>query len=338
MGGSFIPRPWARNPHIQTILGSFKTRSKIHYRTLVETSREMIIDGGGGVRLLGYYSPQPSQHSRGLITLLHGWEGSSQSNYIMNAGTFLYREGYDVFRLNLRDHGDSHHLNVGLFHGALIDETFNAVRNISLLRENDPYFLIGYSLGGNFALRIARMQSTRKIKNLRHVICVSPALDPHKATLAIDSSLPIYRHYFLSKWKASLRKKQSLFPGTYHFIDILHEKTCMSLTEAIMPYHPDFDDYREYFKRYTLLNDALADLSLPVTIITSEDDPIVTVNDFRGLKKNSFLEISIQRYGGHCGFIDFPPLECWYLKEFLKIFKHSHRIEREAHGIPIPER
>ncbi len=96
------------------------------------------------------------------------------------------------------------------------------------------------------------------ISNLKEVFCISPALDPYKSTLAIDASSPVYRHYFLAKWKRSLRKKQRCFPDLYHFDDILHHNTCMGLTEAIMPYYTEFGHYMDYFRRYTLTGDVLA--------------------------------------------------------------------------------
>lgn len=93
----------------------------------------------------------------------------------------------------------------------------------------------------------------------------------------------------------------------------------MSLTEAIMPYHPDFRDYREYFHHYTLRDNIFIDLSIPVTIIASEDDPIVSVHDVYGLKEHRNLQRIIQTYGGHCGFIDFFPYMCWYEREIERI-------------------
>jgi len=308
---SFSPAIWERNPHFQSILGSMKFRLS-NKNKMIETSKEMIIDAGNGVRLQGYYSHQPSAVPKGLVTLIHGWEGSSDSTYIQSTGHYLFEKGYDIFRLNLRDHGNSHHLNEGIFHCTLIEETFQAVFNISQLADSMPYYIVGFSLGGNFSLRIALMLQPSQIPNLSRIFCISPPLDPYKVTLAIDKGLPIYRIYFLNKWKRSLLKKQSLFPGRYDFQNILKEKTCMSLTEAIMPYHPDFSDYREYFKHYTLMGNVFRSLAIPVTIITSEDDPIVPVMDFHNLGQNDNLQILIQRHGGHCGFLYFFPFRCWY--------------------------
>jgi len=324
MEDPFRPQPWASSPHIQTIFGSLKMRVW-GKNEMTDVSQEVIVDAGSGVRLLGYHSRQHMQQAKGLIILLHGWEGSSDSTYILSTGRFFYRRGYDVFRLNLRDHGKSHHLNRGLFHGALIEETHHAVENISRLLPAGPCYLIGFSLGGNFALRIALRQSITPVSNLKEVFCISPTLDPYRSTLAIDASFPVYRHYFLTKWKRSLRKKQHSFPDLYHFDDILHHNTCMGLTEAIMPYYTEWGHYMDYFRRYTLTGDILAQLPMRVTIFTSQDDPFMAVDDFHHLPDNGYLRLSIQKHGGHCGFLDPFPRGCWYERTIAGIIEYREK-------------
>lgn len=315
---SFQPGYLSRNTHIQTFFASSRLRLIAGDR-IKKDSKKLLIDAGNNVRLLGYYSSHTEVQAKGTVTLLHGWEGSSESAYILSSAKNLFSKGYNVFRLNLRDHGDSHELNEGLFHGALIDEVFNAYIKITEISPNSPQFLMGYSLGGNFALRIALLQSKHFIKNLKHVISISPALDPYKATLSIDTNFRIYRKYFLNKWKRSLIKKQSLFPSIYDFREVLKLDTCMSMTEAVMCYYPEFKDYRDYFRHYTLLGDIFKDLIVPVTIISSEDDPVIPIEDVRGLEKNRFLKICIHKHGGHCGFFINVPFECWYEREIENI-------------------
>jgi uncharacterized protein len=322
MEEQFKTASWARNAHVQTIFGSLGLRVW-GKNEMSEDSREVIVDAGNGARLLGSHSCQCRRQTKGLIILIHGWEGSADSTYVLSTGRFFYRRGYDIFRLNLRDHGRSHHLNRGLFHGALTEETVRAVANISRLLPEGPCYLIAFSLGGNFALRIALRQSVSTISNLKEVFCISPALDPHKSTLAIDSGFPAYRYYFLAKWKRSLRKKQLCFPDLYHFDDILHHNTCLALTEAIMPYYPEFGNYRDYFRQYNLTGEVLASLAMPVTIFTSEDDPVVAGEDFRQLPANPYLRLSIQKSGGHCGFLDPFPWGCWYERRIAYIMEQN---------------
>jgi len=306
--GTFRPCLPARNRHVQSILAGSRLRV-LSKRSALANSEERIVDTPCGARLLSLYTRHPAP--KGLVVLLHGWEGSSSSPYMIDAGAFWRRLGFDVCRLNLRDHGESHHLNEGLFHGALIGETFEAVDSVASTMDGAPVYLIGFSLGGNFALRIARRYSDLGRSRLRGVFAVSPPLDPHKATLAIDSGLPFYRHYFLGKWKRSLERKQALFPGKYDFGDMLRSGTCMELTERIMRYYTEFPTYRDYFRQYTLRDDFFRGLSVPVTVFISEDDPVIPREDFDALSEHENLRVIRTRYGGHCGFMDFFPLRCW---------------------------
>ena len=88
--------------------------------------------------------------------LFHGWEGSVESTYMLQTGSRLLAEGWDVFRLNFRDHGDSHDLNEALFHSCRIDEVVHALRrHRASAGRRDRWRSAGFSLGGNFALRAA---------------------------------------------------------------------------------------------------------------------------------------------------------------------------------------
>lgn len=312
-GDKFNPSFFLKNPHLQSIMASSKLRVPLENH-MKKKSREVIISASAGSRLLSFLSPHPA--SKGLIILLHGWEGSSSSAYILSSGAFFYNRGFS--RLNLRDHGDSHHLNEGLFHGALLQETFDAVNYISQKQDKIPVYLIGFSLGGNFALRIARKHRLTPIVNLKHVFAISPPLDPYKSSLAIDRYF-FYRKYFLKKWKQSLIKKQRLFPAKYDFKKMLKAKTCMELTEDIMPYFPGMTSCRDYFNLYTLKNDSFQNLNIPVKIFIAKDDPVIPYEDYSNLKENEFFQISRQKFGGHCGFIDLFPSRCWYNQKIAEI-------------------
>lgn len=84
---------------------------------------------------------------------------------------------------------------------------------------------------------------------------------------------------------------------------------------------PELISYREYFKLYTLHNNSFQKLNIPVKVFISEDDPVIPLADFQSLQENDFLRISIQKYGGHCGFLDLFPASCWYHKIIADIIK-----------------
>ena len=314
----FKPRFFLKNRHIQSIFASLKFLTPPH-GSLLANSRDLIIETQQNSKLLANYSQATG--SRGLLIILHGWEGSSSSAYVMAASSFFYNQQFSVCRLNLRDHGESHHLNEGLFHGALLEETFDAVQALSRMSQGQPVFLLGFSLGANFSLRIAMKHRQTPIPDLRRVFAISPPLDPYKTTLAIDHGPVFYRKYFMNKWKNSLKIKERLFPHKYNFKDMLNREKCLDLTADIMKYYPDFPSYRDYFKLYTLDRSSFLDLDIPVSIIISADDPVIPIDDFNTLCENEYLKIIRQPRGGHCGFIDLFPYRRWYHDLILESMK-----------------
>jgi len=178
--------PWIlRSALLQTILASRKIRTR-GTATIRRLAREIIFELEAGVRLQGFYSPQPQGNDKGTAIVIHGWEGSAESAYVLCMARHLFDHGLSVCRLNLRDHGDTYHLNQGLFYATRLAETHQAVKRIAMLANPGPLYLVGFSMGGNFALRIGLVTASDPIPNLCHIAAVSPVLDPDKSTTAVD--------------------------------------------------------------------------------------------------------------------------------------------------------
>lgn len=318
METSFNPPLLLRHTALQTALASIGLR-KWGSNPMLQAAQQHILDTGNGIRLSGSFSSIQNQPSKGLCILLHGWEGSSGSTYVLNCGRHLYKNGYDVFRLNYRDHGDSHYLNEGLFYATLLEEVYQAVAQVARFSNNAPVFLAGFSLGGNFALRIARRCLDNGISPLKHVISISPVLDPDKATDKIDGN-PFLLAYFMKKWKQSLRRKERLFPGQYDFTDILRQINIRKMTHLLLRRYTDYPDTRTYFRSYGIYGHDLADIQIPTTIITAADDPVIPVEDFHHLKTAPSIDMFIHPKGGHNGFVDSLRGPAWYDRFMLNKF------------------
>jgi len=308
----FLPAPGLRNSHVQSFISSSGYRRLISVRrarSMLGAEQEWLVDGGGGVRLLGHYSPQGGG-SRGLAVLFHGWEGSSRSNYVVDAGGRLYGQGFDVFRLNFRDHGDSHHLNAGIFHSCLLDEVVSALADVQQRTGARQWLLAGYSLGGNFALRVGLKAAAANL-SVGRIVAVCPVVSPANVLRSMEQGLPAYERYFIRKWSKSLRQKRTLFPDAYAYdewekLDSLRERTRYLATR-----YYEFGSLEAYFDGYSIAGERLAPLRVPTTILTSEDDPVVPVDDFRALPDNDAIELLLSRYGGHCGFLKNWKMESW---------------------------
>ena len=309
----FQPRGWLRNPHVQSLLASSPVRRwkfRERHRDLEARSAEVILDCGEGVRLQGFHAAQSKlATARGLVVLLHGWEGSAQSSYMLNVGARLLADGYDVFRLNLRDHGDTHHLNPEVFHSCRIDEVVGAVKSVSEQFATRPLAIAGFSLGGNFALRVALRAPERGI-DLAKVVAVCPAIRPTHILDALERRR-FYHDYFMRKWRSSLRRKQRLFPERYALTADEYKLDMRGLTQALILRETDYATTDDYFDGYAIHEGRLAGLSVPAAILMAKDDPIIPIEDFATLQLPASVRLDLTEHGGHCGFIANWSLESW---------------------------
>jgi hypothetical protein len=272
-------------------------------------SRDEIVDCGDGVRLLGHYSAQPGE-SRGLAILLHGWEGSAAASYVVSASSVLYEAGFAVFRLNFRDHGDTFALNRELFHSCRIAEVVGAVRSIVERHPARRVFLVGHSLGGNFALRTAARAPAAGIE-LTKVVAVCPVLRPQSTMRALEDGLWVYREYFLRKWRRSLLAKAACFPDLYDFGDLRRFPTLTATTEFFAVRYAGFADVESYLSGYAITGDALARLAVPSRLIVAADDPVIPVEDLRDVAATPALAVDVVARGGHCAFLEDYRLRSW---------------------------
>jgi predicted alpha/beta-fold hydrolase len=315
---SFKPPLFLKNAHVQTVLASSKLRT-LGPNAMRAVACKRIIETAEGIKLLGYHSVQNNRQAKGLVILLHGWEGSVESTYVLRCARILYRQGYDIFRLNFRDHGDSHHLNSGIFYAVLLEEVYQAVIQAAEFARGGPVFMVGFSLGANFVLRILKKCGSVPFTNLRHAVSISPVLNPAESTRKIDR-IAFIRKYFLAKWRRSLSKKQELFPDLYDFESITGLKTIQAVTDALLEKYSDFETAQDYFDAYSIRESAIVEINIPTTIITAEDDPIIPIKDFYDLKLNKHVQLIIHSYGGHNGFITGFKLQSWYESRIIELF------------------
>jgi len=302
---SFKPIPILSGAMAQSILASWKSKKDKKYHFLNEVKWHLV-KTTSGVSILSALNE--IENPKGILILLHGWEGSIESSYMIRTTKHFLEHNFTVFRMNLRDHGGTHHLNEGVFNGSLLQETYEGVSGLAKLNNKKlPVYLAGFSLGANFVLRIAEKHSkskiSEKIPNLKHCFAISPPLDPMAATEKMDNH-PVLRDYFLKAWVSSLKKKEKLFPHLYRFPNFKKYKTVLQLTETMILDYSPFQSVKEYFQTYTLDQHFFKKIKIPVTILTSEDDPVIPVSDFYSIKGFPYVEVVIESKGGHCGFIE----------------------------------
>jgi len=323
----YLPKPFLRNGTLQTLLSRVQSADD---RLVNQDEQPILFDGGvdetgmdpgRAVRLLGYYTAHKSRGPRrGLVMTLHGWEGCSHSSYNLVVGSALVRAGYDVVRLNLRDHGPSHGLNRGLFYVTLLNEVLAVTRRVAALAGDDPFYLLGASLGGNFALRLALAHAAAPISGLAGILAINPVLEPDRSSYLLDAHAWT-RLYFRRRWLASLRTKQQLFPDSYDFAPVEKIPSIRAMTEWMIQRYSPYPDVESYFADYAVPPARLNDLTVPVTIVTAADDPIIPADDFYTLPSHPLLTVRVLPTGGHVGYTDLFPLRHFLAPMALEILQ-----------------
>jgi len=330
MSEEYQPRGLLRNAHVQSILASSGVRGFLSRKQRIVLEREAVehvLDCGDGVRLQGFHSAQHVvDKPRALAVLLHGWEGSAQSSYVLNTANRLLADGCDVIRLNFRDHGQTHHLNRELFHSCRIDEVVGAVKQIAQRFPTRPLVIGGFSLGGNFALRVALRAPAAGIP-LSWAFAVCPVISPHAGLQSIEDAPWFYEHYFMLKWRDSLRRKQKLFPQAELFTPQQLRGNMRELTRDMVLRHTDFGTLENYLDGYSIAGDTLSKLQIPATILTAADDPVIPIAEFRELKLAPSTQLVITPHGSHCAFLLDWSLRSW-TDDF--IVEHLHRALAET--------
>jgi uncharacterized protein len=301
----FTPPWWLRNAHLQSIVPSLPLRRALVLRRCAQVrahSRALLLDCGDDVRLLAHHTPATQPRPAGAVVMLHGWEGDADALYMLSLARRLLARGFEILRLNLRDHGGTQQLNPGLFHSCRLPEVIGAVRRAQQLFSGLPLHLAGFSLGGNFLLRVAADAALAGL-DIASCVAISPVLEPRATLTAIESGASIYHRYFVNKWSGSLRAKQRAWPHLYRFDTLDQLSSLRAMTAELVARYTDFKSLEDYLDGYSITGERLTRLAVPATIITAADDPIVPVADLQRVAAGTHLRTVVTSRGGHCGFL-----------------------------------
>ena len=115
-----------------------------------------------------------------------------------------------------------------------------------------------------------------------------------------------------------------MFFPEYNFGEELKKaKSLDDLNAVFIPRFTPYSTPNEYFSSYSIVEDRLSGLHVPSYLIASMDDPVIPTDDITKINKTNFLNIDVQTFGGHCGFIESLNANSWIESYLVDIFKSS---------------
>ena len=308
---AFEPRRWLHNGHAQTVIGNFLRRANplpLPTPTLVEVSPAS--DSQISTRVLCHCHWQPAEVRRERLTaiLLHGLEGSSDSQYIVGNANKLWGAGANVVRMNMRNCGGTESLSPTLYHSGLSGDV-DAVMHFFLATEQlKSIALVGYSMGGNLVLKLAGELGTSAPHELKAVVGVSPAIDLGLSADALH--LPhnrVYERRFLRALLRRFRRKAMLFPRAFDANRATGIRSLREFDDRITALYSGFASADDYYYRAAAAR-VVDRIAVPTLILHAMDDPFVhiTPETLSKLEANPHITLLQPEHGGHCAFLA-PP-------------------------------
>lgn len=291
--------PLTRNPHFLTILANFAVRRLDTKRFPIETK---LYTTEPGVQVL-VECQRPPGDSHGHVLMVHGLEGSSNAGYMRSMSQVALEAGFTVHRTNMRSCGGTESLCSTMYHAGLTSDTLSLIRQIG--SRGGPVYLIGYSLGGNVALKLAGELGDQATGLLDAVCAISTPID--LAASVRRMSRPenrIYEWRFLSRLKQRIRRRAAGMPGVYDVHSLARIRSVYEFDDKITAPFFGFGTADNYYATQSSMH-FLDGIRVPTLIVQAKDDPLIPfeIFDHPAIHSNPHIELSTVPHGGHLGFI-----------------------------------
>ena len=294
-------------------------------------AEERLFRVDGETQLKGACHWQPGKAKDApVIVIVHGLEGSCDSNYVRGIADKAYALGFHAIRMNQRNCGGTEALTPTLYNSGLSGD-YRAVLMDLIAEGYSGIFFAGYSMGGNLVTKMAGEFAEGAPKELLGVAAVCPALDLGACADALERAENyIYQRHFVRGLMTRYQRKAGMFPGRYAKNGFAKIRTVREFDDAITAPQFGFKDAEEYYQA-SGAKKVIGRVDVPLLIITAQDDPFVPYESFRGvgIEGNAKVQFLGPEYGGHCGFVSrYEGVERFWAEQRVVEFAQQLRLAK----------
>ncbi|MDY0779614.1 YheT family hydrolase [Tenacibaculum sp. IB213877] len=271
--------------------------------------------------------------SKTLILLIHGLEGSSNSNYMITTANELNKHCYDAVCMNLRGCSGEDNLLLGTYHSGKTDDIDFVINYLTSNYTYDNIIICGFSLGGNLTLKYLGEYSSIPTE-VKGGIAVSVPIDLTSSQAELGKlKNKIYMKEFLRTMKLKILEKSEKFPDFELNKELLFKASKFKHIEKqfTVPVF-GFKSSEDYWKRASC-KPFIPKIQHKALLINALDDSFLSEKCFptKFAENMDNFYLMMPKYGGHVGFISsFTGENRWlenkivhFIKEYLNI--HSNK-------------
>lgn len=296
----FVPHPWFRNAHAQTLAGNFQRR-----RNLLPPAEDRLFNVEQDGQILCHCHWQNDRANHMTLVIVHGLEGSSESRYVIGTGSKAWQRGWNVVRMNMRNCGGTETLTPTLYHSGMSNDVGAVVKTLIEEDQLQQIAVAGFSMGGNLVLKMTGEWGSAAPKEMKAVIGISPAID-----LAISADALHHRPNRVYEWKFMrglrnrIKRKAKLFPDRYDLQYLRGVRTIREFDDQITARYSGFTGADDYYARASSSN-VIERIAIPALVIHAADDPFIklTPESRTKLESNPNITFIETARGGHCAFM-----------------------------------
>jgi predicted alpha/beta-fold hydrolase len=299
---AFIPHRLFRHGDTQTLGGYLWPR---RYRLRDQTGdEERFFEVGPGSQVLARCRWQADRTNSPTLVMWHGLEGSTSSAYMLTTAEKVFRRGFNVVRVNVRNCGQTEHLTPTLYHGGLTDDLRVVIQE--LIRDGHSRIVIaGFSLGGNMVLKLAGEYGDSPPPEVKAIGAVSPSIDLSAGRYLLNLRRNLfYQKDFLFFLKRRLKLKQKLYPDLYDITGLNSVRTIEQFDDRFVAPAFGFAGVDDYYAKASS-RPYIGRIRIPTLIIHAQDDPFVPFAPLTdpSIAANPFVLVVATEKGGHVAFV-----------------------------------
>ena len=316
---AFTPPLFLRDGMAMTLYAALKTGKTWEQRTVEAEPnyREHVFRGAGGTPIYGWVAVP--DRPRGTWVATYGITGTLDNQWFLRVlGRKAFAQNYAVVLFDWRAHGKTAELSPTLTSDGLYEgEDFVCIAEQSkALGCPAPFWLAGYSLGGQLALWGAKAAQSidpsdhpnLSAEEIAGAAAICPSLESHRSlTYLVGSPLgKKLEQRIAQELKKLAWRIQDTHPGALDAAAIERATSIWGFDRELVIAPLGFPTVEDYYAATSPLY-ILPQITKPTLILYAEDDPMfdpTLVPDLRAAcDRNPALTPVITQFGGHVGYI-----------------------------------
>lgn len=292
---------------MQTI-ASFLLPRRVH----LPPGEERLIEVAPGIKVRCWcrWWSERGNDRRSALTLIvvHGLEGSTDSEYMLGVARNGLACGMNVVLMNQRNCGGMDEYAPTLYNSSLSADVAAVARHVVEHDGVSRFALIGFSMGGNLVLKLAGEWGSEGPAQFRAVAAVCPAADLAPSADALhEPGNRLYEYYFLIQLFRRLRRKARLFPQTFDPSRLRGISSLREFDDRITAHYCGFTGADDYYARASAAN-VIDRIAVPAVIIHAANDPFIRLRPAtrQRILANPNITYIETADGGHCAFLGQP--------------------------------